>query len=207
MQEFSCLHFLKKFALTGEPNIKLLIEQVKASNEAAEYSLFKLFFPYIKSICIRYSNSEEETQEMLNDTFLKIFKNIDKYDPDYDFKPWIRKICINSCLSYNRKYFNEIIHVSIDFIPDKYNDESFDYITNSFTPDECMLFLNKLSPQYRTVFNLFVFEDMKHHEIAQELNISVGTSKSNLNRAKAQLMEIMKSEKPQLLNKKNVLNG
>lgn len=97
--------------------------------------------------------------------------------------------------------------MSIDFIPDKYNDESFDYITNSFTPDECMLFLNKLSPQYRTVFNLFVFEDMKHHEIAQELNISVGTSKSNLNRAKAQLMEIMKSEKPQLLNKKNVLNG
>ena len=197
----------KKNALTGEPNIKLLIEQVKVSNEAAEYSLFKLFFPYIKSICIRYSNSEEETQEMLNDTFLKIFKNIDKYDPDYDFKPWIRKVCINSCLTYNRKYFNENIHVSIDNLHDIQTDESLDFVTNSFTPDECLSFLTKLSTQYRTVFNLYVFEEMKHHEIAQELNISVGTSKSNLNRAKAQLLEIMKSEKTGILNNKKSLNG
>ncbi|MBK7096571.1 MAG: sigma-70 family RNA polymerase sigma factor [Saprospiraceae bacterium] len=192
--------------MTGEPNIKLLIEQVKASNEAAEYRLFKLFFPYIKSICNRYSNSEDESKEMLNDTFLKIIKNIDKYDPDFDFKPWIRKVCINSCLSYNRKYFEKQIVVPVEILNAIEFSDS-ETLAEQFSPDESLALLFDLSPQYRTVFNLYVFEEMKHHEIAQELNISVGTSKSNLNRAKAQLLEIMKSKKPDFFTHKKVFNG
>lgn len=143
---------------------------------------------------------------MLTDTFLKIFRNIDKYDPDYEFKPWIRKICINSCLSYNKKYFKHQKTISLDLINDFENNEN-ESIAEYFSAEECLSFLTNLTPQYRTVFNLYVFEDMKHHEIAQELNISVGTSKSNLSRAKNQLIEAMKTKKPALFNQKKVFNG
>lgn len=192
--------------MRGDVNIELLIDQIKKSNEAAEYKLFKQNFSYIKSICIRYASNEDEVQEMVNDTFLKIFRHIEKYDPEFEFKPWIRKICINCCLTYNKKYFTEQIKVSLDEIREIETDKAYESIADSLSPNECLLMLNKLTPQYRTVFNLFVFEDMKHHEIAGELNISVGTSKSNLNRAKSQLIEIIKSEKPHLFNKKIVLN-
>lgn len=193
--------------MRGDVNIGLLIDQIKKSNEAAEYKLFRQYFSYIKSICIRYATNEDEVQEMVNDTFLKIFRHIEKYDPEFEFKPWIRKICINCCLTYNKKYFSEQIKVSLDDIREIETDKAYESIADSLSPNECLLMLNKLTPQYRTVFNLFVFEDMKHHEIAGELNISVGTSKSNLNRAKSQLIEIIKSEKPHLFNKKIVLNG
>ncbi len=193
--------------MRGDVNIGLLIDQIKKSNEAAEYKLFRQYFSYIKSICIRYATNEDEVQEMVNDTFLKIFRHIEKYDPEFEFKPWIRKICINSCLTYNKKYFSEQIKVSLDEIREIETDKAYESIAESLSPNECLLMLNKLTPQYRTVFNLFVFEDMKHHEIAGELNISVGTSKSNLNRSKSQLIEIIKSEKPHLFNKKIVLNG
>lgn len=193
--------------MRGDVNIELLIDQIKKSNEAAEYKLFRQYFSYIKSICIRYAANEDEVQEMVNDTFLKIFRHIEKYDPEFEFKPWIRKICINCCLTYNKKYFTEQIKVSLDEIREIETDKAYESIADSLSPNECLLMLNKLTPQYRTVFNLFVFEDMKHHEIAGELNISVGTSKSNLNRAKSQLIEIIKSEKPHLFNKKIVLNG
>lgn len=193
--------------MRGDVNIGLLIDQIKKSNEAAEYKLFRQYFSYIKSICIRYATNEDEVQEMVNDTFLKIFRHIEKYDPEFEFKPWIRKICINCCLTYNKKYFSEQIKVSLDEIREIETDKAYESIAESLSPNECLLMLNKLTPQYRTVFNLFVFEDMKHHEIAGELNISVGTSKSNLNRSKSQLIEIIKSEKPHLFNKKIVLNG
>jgi RNA polymerase sigma-70 factor (ECF subfamily) len=187
-------------------NIRLLIEQVKINNEAAEFKLFRLYFPYVRSICNRYSISDEEAQEMLNDTFLRIFNNIEKYDPDYEFKPWIRKICINSCLSYNKKYFQS--HKSIEFDQSIYNDHiDEDSLTDQFSSDECLLMIKQLSPRYRTIFNLYVFEEMKHHEIAQQLNISVGTSKSDLSRAKAQLIGIMKKSNPDFLKIKLVKNG
>lgn len=80
-------------------------------------------------------------------------------------------------------------------------------ILERFTNEECQKLISGLSTQYRTVFNLYVFEEMKHHEIAQELNISVGTSKSNLSRAKEQLKVQMKILKPELFNKKMILNG
>jgi RNA polymerase sigma-70 factor, ECF subfamily len=192
--------------LIGDPNIKLLIEQIKCSNEAAEFKLFRQYFPYIKSICNRYSSDDEESKEMVNDTFLKVFRHIDKYDPEFEFKPWIRKICINCCTSYNKKYFNNQKTLALEFVSDADNGE-YENMTDAFSPNDCLAFIANLSPQYRTVFNLFVFEDLKHHEIAQELNISVGTCKSNLSRAKAQLIEEMKQKKPELFNKKIALNG
>lgn len=190
----------------ADVNIRLILEQIKESNEAAESRLFRLYFPYVKSICNRYSKNEEESKEMLNDTFLKIFSNIEKYDPEYDFKPWARKICINCCLSYNKKYFSTQNTVTIN------NPESFGYsgeeaFIGSFDPDECLSVLKELSPRYRTVFNMFVFEEMKHHEIAQELNISVGSSKSDLSRAKTQLLEIMRNKKPEYFKNKMIKNG
>lgn len=192
--------------LRGNINIKLLIEQIKSSSEAAEFKLFRLYFPYVKSICNRYGSNDGESQEMVNDTFLKVFKNIDKYDSEYEFKPWIRKVCINCCLDYQKKYFEENKTVDLDMASFNRQEEP-EALPEYFNADECLNMLKQLSSQYRTVFNLYVFEEMKHHEIAQELNISVGTSKSNFNRAKARLIEIMKEKKPEFVKNKLALNG
>lgn len=187
-------------------NIRLLLEQVMTGNEAAEFKLFRLYAPYLKSICNRYGSSAEEAQEMLNDAFLRIFNNLEKYDPAYDFKPWIRKICVNSCLSYIKKYLDSKKGAELDI--NNFNERiEEDPLTESFTSEECLLFMKQLSPRYRTIFNLYVFEEMKHHEIAQELNISVGTSKSDLSRAKAQLISIMMKNKPEIFKKKLFQNG
>lgn len=192
--------------LRGNINIKLLIEQIKSSSEAAQFKLFRLYFPYVKSICNRYGSNDGESQEMVNDTFLKVFKNIDKYDSEYEFKPWIRKVCINCCLDYQKKYFEENKTVDLDMVSFT-RQEEHEALPEYFNADECLNMLKQLSSQYRTVFNLYVFEEMKHHEIAQELNISVGTSKSNFNRAKARLIEIMKEKKPEFVKNKLALNG
>jgi RNA polymerase sigma-70 factor, ECF subfamily len=192
--------------LNGNINIKLLIEQIKGSSEAAEFKLFRLFFPYVKSICNRYGSNDEESKEMVNDTFLKVFRNLDKYDPEYEFKPWIRKVCINCCLDYQKKYFKANKTVDLD-MASIIKQERSDELPEYFNANECLSMLKQLSPQYRTVFNLYVFEEMKHHEIAQELNISVGTSKSNFNRAKARLIEMMKEKKPEIVKNKMALNG
>lgn len=192
--------------MKGDIHINLLIEQIKCSSEAAEYKLFSLYFPYVKSICNRYSSCEQESQEMVNDTFLKVFRNIDKYDPEYEFKPWLRKVCINCCLTYNRKQFIHFTSLEPEMVNHYYKDDQ-DQLTGQFSPEECFSLLKELSPQYRIIFNLYVFEEMKHHEIAQELNISVGTSKSNLNRAKAKLIEIMRIRKPEIFKQKIALNG
>jgi RNA polymerase sigma factor (sigma-70 family) len=201
---FSCP--LMQYSMKGDLNINLLIEQIKNSVEAAEFKLFRLFYPYVRSICNRYGSNEDESQEMANDTFLKVFRNIDKYDPEYEFKPWIRKVCINCCLDYQKKYFEVNKTVDLD-MASFVKQEGADAIPEYFNPNECLSMLKELSPQYRTVFNLFVFEEMKHHEIAQELNISVGTSKSNFNRAKARLIEIMKEKKPEIVKNKMAHNG
>lgn len=202
---FPALLFFTTNNLKGDINIKLLIEQVKSSSEAAEYKLFRLYFPYVKSICNRYSAGEQESQEMVNDTFLKVFRNIDKYDPEFEFKPWLRRVCINCCLSYNKKKFVTYTALEPEMAYQVWEDP--DSVVEYFNSEECLSILKELSPQYRTIFNLYVFEDMKHHEIAQELNISVGTSKSNLNRAKAKLIEIMSIMKPEIFKQKMALNG
>jgi RNA polymerase sigma-70 factor (ECF subfamily) len=154
---------------------------------AAERKLFELYYGYVLSICQQYGKSKQEFEEMLNDTFYTVFRYLVRYDEQYDFKPWLRKVCVNSCLKYLKKYRIEFETEELTQRTENRNVELADDISS----DHVFKIINQLPRAYRIVFNLYVIEEYKHHEIAELLGISVGTSKSNLSRAKMKLEEII----------------
>jgi len=169
---------------------------------AAERKLFELYYGYVLSICKRYGNTKEEVEEMLNDSFYTVFRYLDRYDEQYDFKPWLRKVAINSCLQYLKKY-------NINFHTEELTDKA-EYASAELADDisynHIYKLINRLPHAYRIVFNLYVIEEYKHSEIAEFLGISVGTSKSNLSRAKRKLEKIIKGSNL-ISSKKNLANG
>lgn len=147
------------------------------------------------AICDRYTNKHENAIEILNDGFLKVFKDIQNYKPAYSdvlssFKGWLRKIMVYTAIDYYRKDKKHSIIKQLDNIVYQLPIASEDAISK-LSYDEIIKSIQELSPGYRTVFNLFIIEGMSHEEVASELGISVGTSKSNLSKARAQLQKIL----------------
>ncbi len=150
------------------------------------------------AICDRYTVDREDAIEIFNDGFLKIFKEIHRYQPAYDdelnsFKGWLRRIMINTAIDHHRKYHKNSFKVELDsamiFLPSE-EENAFDRISY----DEIIQAIRELSPAYRTVLNMFIVDGFSHEEIANQLAIAVGTSKSNLSKARQQLQKILKKD-------------
>lgn len=146
------------------------------------------------AIALRYTQQSFDAEEVVNDSFLRIFQNLDRYDDDLSFNNWISKITVNTSIDFLRKkkknlYFLEINDHNLELV----SDDDVECQLDDDTP--ILPILQELTPQYRIVFNLYVFEDYKHQEIADKLNISVGTSKSNYARAKKIISDKLKEKK------------
>lgn len=148
-----------------------------------------MFYAYGMSITLRYADSREEAAQILNDAFMKVFNNINKYDTDRPFKPWLRRIIVNTAINHYHKNQREEQQVELDSVERKLSREQ--EILSGISYDEIIEMVQQLSPSYRTVFNLYVIEGFKHKEIAEMLGIAVGTSKSNLAKAKKNLQSIV----------------
>lgn len=173
-------------------NIQLLIDGSCKGNTSAQRKLFELYYGYVLSICRLYGTTKEQQEEMLNDSFYNMFRYLDSYKSQYPFKPWLRKLCVNACLKYLKKNkFKLNIEELQPYHEIKIQDEQLDELDDS----QYLKFVQQLSVAYRTVFILYVFEEYSHKEIAAKLDISVGTSKSNLNRAKQRLKEMIAQTK------------
>lgn len=148
-----------------------------------------MFYAYGMSITLRYAESRDEAAEILNDAFMKVFKNIRDFDTEKPFKPWLRRIIINTAINHyhqNKRYRDmESVDVAEQALGKK------EKIIPGITYEEIIEMVQQLSPAYRTVFNLYVIEGFKHKEIAEMLDIAVGTSKSNLSKAKKNLQAIL----------------
>ena len=149
------------------------------------------------NISLRYAKHREEAEEILNNAFLKIFTNLDKYDTTLPFRTWLRRILINSAIDYFRS--NQKYPVLLEL--HSANDLSDDEITMPhLAPGEDMLPIVQALPQaYRMVFNLYVMEDYSHDEIAELLGISASSSRSNLTRAKEKLRDMLLKNSPKAL--------
>ena len=148
------------------------------------------------AICLRYSDHYQQAVEIVNDGFLKVFTKLDKYNTNKSFKGWVRRIMINSAIDHFRK---EKKYAATDSI-DNHETASFEpTAVQNLSYDEVIQQIQKLSPSYRAVFNLYVIDGYKHHEISEILNISIGTSKSNLSRARSLLQRaLLKTYKDEL---------
>jgi RNA polymerase sigma-70 factor (ECF subfamily) len=178
--------------MATSPNIQLLVEGCRRGNRASQLKLYEHFYSYGLSISLRYSKNREEALEILNDSFLKAFLKIDQYDSDFPFKPWLRRILINSSIDYHRKYSR--LKENLETSPTtELTNASYNYALDNLEFDDLIFVLQKLSPAYRLVFTLYAVEGFKHHEIAEKLNISIGSSKSNLAKARMKLKSILQS--------------
>ncbi len=171
------------------------VEACGRNSRESQKVLYGSFYGYAMAICDRYTSHEEDAVEKLNDGFLKIFKEIHHYRPAYadvisSFKGWLRKIMVYTAIDHFRKYHKHQEVSQLDNLVYQFPSVSDDAM-EKMSYEEIIRSVQKLSPGYRTVFNLFVIEGWSHDEIAGHLGISTGTSKSNLSKARKQLQKIL----------------
>ncbi len=155
----------------------------------AQRLLYEMFSARMFGVCLRYSGSREDAQDILHESFLKIYEKIEQFESRGSFEGWIRRIMVNTALEKFRNQ-NKIVNVQ-EAIEEYERKEDID-ITDNITAKELMRMIGELSPQYRIVFNLYAIEGYSHKEISEKLGITEGTSKSNLSRARTILQDKVK---------------
>lgn len=172
--------------LNNEKELYNLLDACLKGDRNSQTKLYKIYYAYAMGVCLRYSRSREEAIEILNDGFVKIFTKLDKYTKGLPFKGWLRKVMINTAIDYFRR--QEKHYHSVDISYARYEEVS-ETVLDQISEKEILQAVQQLPPSYRMVFNLYVIDGYKHEEIAQQLNISVGTSKSNLAIARNKLQK------------------
>ncbi|MBV6646944.1 MAG: sigma-70 family RNA polymerase sigma factor [Cyclobacteriaceae bacterium] len=167
-----------------------LLLECKEGKSGGQEMLYKHFYGFAMNICYRYVRNEEEAVEILNDSFLKVFKHIDRFDMSRPFEPWLKTILVNNSINYLKKH-RRFQHTENDGL-DQLNAENMDQdAIGHLSYLELLNMVQQLSPAYRAVFNMYVIDGYKHEEIADKLQISVNTSKTNLLRARENLKKMI----------------
>lgn len=167
-----------------------LLKSCKTGNRDSQKEVYGHFYNYGMTVCSRYARDREEAREILNDGFLKAFTALEKYDAQRSFKGWLNRILVNTAIDYFRK--NRSKPQLIDLIHAQHVEVAATAIDQLSTA-EILSLVQKLSPAYRMVFGLHAIEGFTHSEISEKLGISVGTSKSNLAKARVKLKAMIHS--------------
>lgn len=167
-----------------------LIESCKINDTKAQSELYKLFSSKLFAVCLKYSRNYAEAEDNLQDAFLTIFKKIDQYKSKGSFEGWLKRVTINTVLQQyrNEKVF-EIVNENI------IDDVEIDIDEDTLSIDYLLQIIQELPDRYRLVFNLYVLDGYSHKDIADILDINIGTSKSNLARARQILKQTIEDYK------------
>lgn len=163
-----------------------IIDGCKRNKRMYQDMLYKKYAPMLFAVCLRYTNSRFDAEDVLQEGFVKIYKNLDMYSQDKSFEGWVRRIMINTAITFYRRNLKHAYHDDVD---DAHN-LSADIGPDSnaeFTREELLIAIERLPAGYKMVFNMYVVEGFKHKEIADQLGIDINTSKSQLSRAKKHL--------------------
>ena len=177
-----------------------IISDCIAGNQKAQAKLYQQFAPKMFGVCLRYAKDSSEAEDNLQEGFIKVFTHLNSFRNDGSLEGWIRRIMINISLEKIRKkhLMYPVDDVSI------YDSVNFsDDVIAKISADELMKLVQELPPRYQMVFNLYVIEGMSHQEIAKEMSITEGTSKSNLSRAR----EILKRKVHENFGELNAKNN
>ena len=166
-----------------------LIESCRNNNRDAQYRLYNLLSGKMFAVCLRYAKHREAAEDLLQEGFVKVFTNIDKFRGEGSFEGWVRRIIVNTAVEHYRKSTKMYPMVNVD---DVNKDIPWTDTGDDLELEDLMKMINKLSHGYKTIFNLYVVEGYSHKEIAEMLEISEGTSKSQLARARYLLMEMVR---------------
>jgi RNA polymerase sigma factor (sigma-70 family) len=180
-------------------DLQSLLQQCAKNERLAQKELYGNYFSLGMSIALRYASHYDNAVEMVNDGFLKIFKDVINFKPSYDnsiasFTAWFKRIMVNACIDHLRKYKKKEEMLAEDVTNINSNDMQptaeqmlqYKFLINC---------IQKLPTAYKTVFNLYVIEGYSHKEIAGFMNINEGTSKSNLFKARQYLQSLLQKTK------------
>ena len=178
--------------ISEDQNIDNIVNGCKDGNRQAQEKLYRNFYRAMMGLCLRYTKNETDAMEVLNTGFHKVFKNIQKYDAEKaSMYTWIRTIVINSCIDYIKIKQKNIQPVDLNSTTKIEIDPD---IISKLKSDHLLHLVRKLAPATQTVFNLYIIEGYSHKEIADLLQISVGTSKWHLNEARKHLQKMINEE-------------
>jgi RNA polymerase sigma factor (sigma-70 family) len=164
-------------------NLDSLVKGCLDNDRQAQNQLFLLFSGKMLNLCMRYSQSREEAEDTLVEGFMKVYENLKQFKKTGSLEGWIRRIMVNTAIEKYRR--NSKLYKTVQLSQVREIDFSAESILNEINVKDLILLIQKLPSGYQIVFNLYVFEGLKHKEIAEKLGISEGTSKSNLFDARA----------------------
>ena len=170
-----------------------LVSGCAKGDRKSQQKIFESFYGKMLVVCLRYSKNTDEAKDILQEGFIKVFANIGKFDGKGSLEGWIRRVIVNTAIDTVRKNKHNLFD---DFesqknkLSESIEEEAF---TDEFefSANDVLNALHQISPAYRTVFNLYILEGYTHKEIAEKLEISEGTSKSNLAKAKMNIKKLL----------------
>jgi len=172
--------------------IDSLLEGCRKGDRKAQESLYKILASRMMGVCMRYAKDTFEAEDVLQIGFVKVFQKVSEFRGEGSFEGWIRRIMVNTAIESYRKNLRNLNLVDIDEVYDQ-PQSTFDM--SGLELKDLLKLIQQLSNGYRLVFNMYVIEGYSHKEIATELGITEGASKSQLSRARAILKEkIIKME-------------
>jgi len=173
---------LNPLGITEKELIKKCLENHRPSQKA----LFELFGGKMMALCFRYARHRDEAEDFMQEGFIKVFTNLEKFSFEGSFEGWVRKIMVNTCLkNLKKKHMTHEIHGL-----ENYKDVSYEQsVVSKLTVDELLILVSKLPAGYRIVFNMYAIEGYSHREIGEKLNIGESTSRSQLAKARKLLQK------------------
>lgn len=177
--------------LSNVEDLKKIVDGCARGDVKYQHILYKETYGKMLGICLRYAEDKDEAKDFLHDGYIKVFEKIRYFKQSGSFEGWIRKIIVNNTIDIlrrkNRMAFVSDSENDLMKLKEDSEDDLIKLNTINTNAELIINLIQELSPAYKTVFNLYVIEEYSHKEIAEMLNISIGTSKSNLAKAKSKL--------------------
>lgn len=171
-----------------DQELQQLIEGCIEHDRKSQELLYKKLYAFAMKIGLRYADNRSSAAEIVNDGFFKAFTNIGKYDPGKPFLAWLSKIMYNASIDYYRSNLKWTQYVGLEKSEQKANESA---VEHQLDYEDLLSMIQQLPPAYRVVFNLYAVDGFSHEEIAQMTGISVGTSRSNLYKARQKLQQML----------------
>ena len=178
----------------NKEQVEKLLTKCIEGDSRSQRLLYERFYGKMLAVCYRYARDHDEAQDIAHEGFIRVFDKLKSFKNTGSLEGWIRRIVVNNAIDYVRAKKKLVFDNEDETVLGNIYDEEYDLIdinlANKMKAELVTELIQKLSPAYKTVFSLYVLEDYTHKNIADALGISVGTSKSNLAKAKMKLKEL-----------------
>jgi RNA polymerase sigma-70 factor (ECF subfamily) len=179
---------------TDSAILKSIIEGCLREDRKYQFKLYERYYGKMMGVCMRYATDRDEADDLVQQGFIKLFNNLKRYEFKGSFDGWIRRMFVNTSIDHIRRKKRNPMLLGEDAHLDLFNkdrDQNLIDKQEELDPKIVMEAIQKLTPAYKAVFNLYVIEDYSHKEISEMLGVSLGTSKSNLSKAKQNLRKYL----------------